>query len=109
MRTLVALCSSGRYRARDGEAAAANVGSVLSGSRGRAGLERLLRPRVVAIVGASADVSRTAGKPLPYVRKRGFDGEIMVVNPRYPSIDGVTAYPSVSALPSVPDVALVLL
>jgi acyl-CoA synthetase (NDP forming) len=81
----------------------------VSGTAGGGGLERLLRPRSVAIVGASADVSRTAGKPLPYLRKHAYSGEITVVNPRYPSIDGVACYPSVGALPSVPDVALVLL
>ena len=32
-----------------------------------------------------------------------------VVNPRYPSIDGVTCYPTVADLPEAPDVGLVLL
>ena len=103
--------------ARGEAAAAANVLSCqglwdrheATGDAEYGGLERLIRPRSVAIVGASADVSRTAGKPLPYLRKHGYTGEIMVVNPRYPSIDGVACSPSVGALPTVPDVALVLL
>jgi hypothetical protein len=41
------------------------------------------------------------GKPLPYLRKHGFDGDIYVVNPRYPSIDGVR-YASIGSFPEVP-------
>jgi acyl-CoA synthetase (NDP forming) len=63
----------------------------------------------VAIVGASADVSRTAGKPLRYLQKHGFTGTTYVVNPRYTDIDGVPCFPSVADLPEAPDVGLVLL
>src|SRR5215467_521756 len=72
-------------------------------------LEPLVRPRSVALVGASADTRRTAGKPLMYLRKHGFGGQLMVVNPRYPDIDGVPCVPRVVDLPEAPDVGLVLL
>ena len=69
---------------------------------------RLIQPRSVAIVGASSDPRRTAGRPLRYLLKHGFQGTIYPVNPRSESIDGVTCYPSIEALPAAPDVALVL-
>ncbi len=72
-------------------------------------LDALFRPRSVAIVGASADPLKTAGRPLAYLRKHGYAGRLYLVNPRYADIDGVTCYASVNALPEVPDVALVLL
>jgi acyl-CoA synthetase (NDP forming) len=72
-------------------------------------LDSLIRPRSVAIVGASADPSRTSGRPLVYLQKHGYNGRLYLVNPRYADIGGITCYPSVSELPEAPDVALVLL
>jgi acyl-CoA synthetase (NDP forming) len=73
------------------------------------GLEPLVRPRSVAIVGASADVRRTAGKPAVYLKKHGFPGRVCLVNPRYSEITGLPCVPRVADLPEVPDVGLVLL
>jgi acyl-CoA synthetase (NDP forming) len=63
----------------------------------------------VAIVGASADARKTAGKPAAYLKKHGYSGRVYLVNPRYSEIDGVACFASVAALPEPPDVALVLL
>jgi acyl-CoA synthetase (NDP forming) len=71
-------------------------------------VERLIRPRTVAIVGASSDPSRTAGRPLSYLLKHGYTGTIYPVNPRATSIEGVPCYSSIDALPSAPDVGMVL-
>src|SRR4051794_30613783 len=73
-----------------------------------AAITRLIQPRSVAIVGASSDASRTAGRPLRYLLKHGYTGTIYPVNPRASEIDGVACYPSVDALPAAPDVGLVL-
>jgi acyl-CoA synthetase (NDP forming) len=72
-------------------------------------ISRLLKPRSVAVIGASADAAKTAGRPVAYLRKHGFTGEIFPVNPRVDSIDGLRSYPDVASLPSVPDVGIVLL
>jgi acetate---CoA ligase (ADP-forming) len=72
-------------------------------------LEPLFRPRSVAIIGASGDFSKTAGKPAAYLKKHGFAGRLFLVNPRYAEIDGVRCYSSVAELPEAPDVGLVLL
>ena len=69
----------------------------------------LLKPRTVAVIGASADPSKTAGRPIAYLRQQGFKGAIYPVNPRVASIDGLRCYPDIASLPEVPDVAIVLL
>jgi acetate---CoA ligase (ADP-forming) len=72
-------------------------------------IERLIRPRSVAIVGASADATKLAGRPVDYLQKHGFSGAIYLVNPRVRQIGSLVCYPDVSALPEVPDVGLILL
>jgi len=72
-------------------------------------ISRLIRPRSVAIIGASADLGKTAGRPLAYLRKHGFDGAIYPVNPRVTHIGDVPCYPDIDSLPAVPDVAIILL
>ncbi|RKK05878.1 CoA-binding protein [Pseudoroseomonas wenyumeiae] len=69
----------------------------------------LLRPRSVAVIGASADAGKMTGRPVGYLQKYGFSGEIWPVNPRADSIAGLRCYPDVAALPGAPDAAIVLL
>jgi acyl-CoA synthetase (NDP forming) len=71
-------------------------------------IERLIRPRSVAIIGASSDPNRTTGRPLRYLLKHGFSGTVYPVNPRATEISGITCYPSIDALPTTPDMALIL-
>lgn len=70
---------------------------------------RLLQPRSVAVIGASGDPSKTAGRPIAYLRKHGFDGRIYPVNPKLECIDDLACHRDVASLPEVPDVAIVLL
>jgi acyl-CoA synthetase (NDP forming) len=72
-------------------------------------ISKLMRPASVAVIGASADTAKTSGRPVAYLRKHGFDGDIYPVNPRYESIDGLACYPDVASLPQAPDVGIVLL
>jgi acetate---CoA ligase (ADP-forming) len=72
-------------------------------------LDRLLRPRSVAIVGASAEASTINGQVLRNLQGRGFPGAIHPVNPRYQQIGGLRCHASVGAIPEVPDLAIVLL
>jgi acyl-CoA synthetase (NDP forming) len=71
-------------------------------------LGKLLRPRSVAIVGASADEGKLNGRPLLYLEKYGFTGAVYPVNPRYQTIGKHPCYPEIAALPESPDVAIVL-
>ncbi|WPG41433.1 acetate--CoA ligase family protein (plasmid) [Variovorax sp. EBFNA2] len=72
-------------------------------------ISRLLHPRSVAVIGASADVTKTAGRPVSYLVKHGFSGAIYPVNPKVERIGELTCYPDVASLPGVPDVGIVLL
>lgn len=72
-------------------------------------ISRLINPRSVAVIGASADPAKTAGRPVAYLRKHGFDGAIYPVNPKADTIAGLKCYPDVASLPETPDVGIVLL
>lgn len=72
-------------------------------------IARLIQPRSVAVIGASADPSKTAGRPVSYLLKHGFTGTIYPVNPKVDRIGDLTCYPDIASLPETPDVAIVLL
>ena len=69
--------------------------------------KRLLNPKTVAVIGASEDPSRIGGKPIAYMLKQGYAGQILPVNPKRETVQGIKAYPSIEALPQTPDVAVV--
>ncbi|OZI20188.1 6-carboxyhexanoate--CoA ligase [Bordetella genomosp. 9] len=71
-------------------------------------IHTLLHPRSIAVIGASADASKTAGRPVAYLQKHGYGGAIYPVNPRADQVAGLTCYPDIDSLPGVPDVGLVL-
>jgi acetate---CoA ligase (ADP-forming) len=72
-------------------------------------IARLLAPRSVAVIGASADASKTSGRPVAYLVKHGYAGAIYPVNPKATRIGELACYPDVASLPAVPDVGIVLL
>jgi len=72
-------------------------------------ISRLLKPRSVAIIGASGDVAKTSGRPVSYLVKHGFTGDIYPVNPKAGRIGELACYPDVASLPAAPDVGIVLL
>jgi acyl-CoA synthetase (NDP forming) len=71
-------------------------------------LERLFRPRSVALIGASSDPAKIGGRPLHFLAKHGFKGDIWPVNPRAEEIGGVPCFRDIESLPGAPDVAMVL-
>ena len=73
-----------------------------------AGVEALLKPQSVAIVGATPRVESLGGRPIVNLRTQGFAGRIYPVNPRHDEILGLRCYPDLRALPERPDVVLVL-
>src|SRR5690606_865897 len=56
----------------------------------------------------SDDPSKTNGRPLRFLRTAGYTGTIYNVNPTRDHVQGETAYPSLSALPEVPEHAFIL-
>lgn len=67
----------------------------------------LFAPRSVAVVGASPAAHAVTSRPLQFLKRHGFAGNVHAVNPRYERIGDVTCYPSVRAIPQRPDVAMV--
>ena len=74
----------------------------------RAPLDRLFRPESVALIGASTDPGKISGRPLHFLVKHGFAGDIWPVNPNTDTIEGIDCYPDIQSLPGPPDVAMVL-
>jgi acyl-CoA synthetase (NDP forming) len=70
--------------------------------------QALLAPRSVAIVGQSDDAAKTAGRPLKYLRQAGYAGRIYPVNGRRDTVLGERAWPSLAALPEVPEHAYIV-
>ncbi len=70
-------------------------------------LKKLFRPTSVAVVGASNTADTPGARVMRNLLHGGFKGPIMPVNPKYDSVQGVLAYPEVSALPIVPDLAVI--
>jgi len=63
----------------------------------------LLAPRSLAIVGQSNDAGKTAGRPLKYLRQAGYAGRLYPINPARDTVLGERAWPSLAALPEVPE------
>ena len=76
--------------------------------RGAALAAALFAPKSVAIVGASDDTGKTSGRPQQYLKRGGFAGTVYPINPRRDTVQGVQAWPSLAALPEVPDHVYVL-
>lgn len=74
----------------------------------RAAPRELLSPRSIAIVGASDDMTKTAARPLRFLRGGGYEGTVYPIA-RRDTVMGETAWPSLAALPDRPDHAFVLL
>ena len=70
-------------------------------------LDPLLRPRSLAIIGASNDPTRIGGRPLAYMIRQGFAGRLMPVNPNRTTVQGLPAYGSVADLPEAPEAAII--
>jgi len=81
--------------------------STAAASTGSLDLARLLKPRSVAIVGASDNKASIGGQPVSFLTEFGYTGKVYPVNPRLKDIRGVACYPSILDIPEVCDVAIV--
>jgi len=71
--------------------------------------QSLFEPRRIALIGASADTGKTTSRPQRFLRKHGYTGEILPINPSRPEVLGETAYPTLDAVPGEIDHAYILL
>src|SRR5690554_7619237 len=72
----------------------------------RSPLHDSLAPGGIAVVGASADPTKRGYKAMVGLIKDGYRGEIYPVNPKADMILGVKAWPSVTAIPGNPEMAV---
>lgn len=73
----------------------------------KTGLEALLAPRSVAVIGASHDPTHIGGRPVAYTLRASFDGPIWPVNPNRDTVQGLQAYPSIADVPDTPDACII--
>ncbi|MCL6415899.1 bifunctional acetate--CoA ligase family protein/GNAT family N-acetyltransferase [Aestuariirhabdus sp. Z084] len=69
-------------------------------------IAQLLRPKSVAVIGASNNPKRAGFVMMRNLLQGGFSGPIMPVTPKYKAVSGVLAYASIDDLPAVPDLAI---
>lgn len=72
-----------------------------------ASLTPLLAARSVAVLGASQDPVRIGGRPIAYMKARGFAGPILPVNPNRETVQGLTAYRTLADAPGEIDAAII--
>lgn len=72
-------------------------------------LRELLEPNGIAIIGASADLSRTGGQVVGALKGNGYQGGIYPVNPKYQEIAGLACYATTAEVPDPCDMAVIAL
>jgi acetyl coenzyme A synthetase (ADP forming)-like protein len=71
-------------------------------------LDPLLKPRTVAVVGASRTRGTIGAEIFHNLIVNGFTGAVYPVNPGATSVQGVKAYPTVAAVPDAIDLAVIV-
>lgn len=64
-------------------------------------------PSSVAVIGASDNPNKVGGRPIHYMTRFGYAGAIYPVNPARSEVQNRRCYPSLQAIGSVPDAAIV--
>lgn len=71
------------------------------------GLEALLRPKSIAVIGASIKEGRAGYFMMRNLLAGGFSGPVLPVTPKYKAVSGVLAWPDIASLPFAPDLAII--
>ncbi len=71
-------------------------------------IEALLKPRSIAVIGASDNPARIGGVPVDLLIRAGFE-RLYPVNPKNRTVQGLQAYPEIEAVPEVVDLAIIAL
>jgi acetate---CoA ligase (ADP-forming) len=72
------------------------------------GLQALIAPRSIAVVGATGKPGSLFARPLEYMRVSGFAGALYPVNPKYQEIAGLPCAPSLDKIGAPVDLVLVM-
>ena len=81
----------------------------MRGEAKRTALARaLFEPEVVALIGASGDAKKNTSRPQRFLRKHGYTGKIIPVNPGRDEIFGEKAYPDLKSVPETIEHAFIM-
>lgn len=73
-------------------------------------LEAVFNPASVALIGASNSPSKLITyRPIDYMKRYGFQGNIFPINPKYDAIQDLPAYGSILDVPETPELAIIAL
>src|SRR6516164_134681 len=70
-------------------------------------LDKLFKPGAVALIGATPRHDSLGAVVARNLRRGGFEGPLMLVNPRHRSIGGMPVHRDIASLPEVPDLAVI--
>lgn len=70
--------------------------------------EALFEPKTIALVGASGDAGKNNSRPQRFLRRHGYPGRIVPINPSRREIFGETAYPDLRSAPGPIDHAFIM-
>ena len=71
-------------------------------------LEAIFTPRSVAVVGASPDERKLGHTVFKNIVANGYGGTLYPIHPKAPEVLGFRAYPSISATPEAPELAVLV-
>lgn len=70
-------------------------------------LSHIFQPQRIAVIGASDDPSKVGFQVLRNLITNGFGGVVYPVNSQREAVQGIQAYPTLAAVPRVPDLAVI--
>lgn len=70
--------------------------------------QALFEPKTIALIGASGDARKNTSRPQRFLKKHGYTGRIIPINPGRDEIFGEKAYPDVASVPETIDHAFVM-
>jgi acetyltransferase len=71
-------------------------------------LRGALAPKSIAVVGATENESALGHHVFGNIVAGGFKGQVFAVNPKYEEVRGVKCYPTLAALPTAPDLVVIV-
>ena len=66
-------------------------------------LQPLLKPSSIAVIGASQKTGSVGNEVFKNLKRGGFEGELVGVNPGYTNIEGQDCYPTLKDIPFLPE------
>ncbi|GGJ43311.1 acetate--CoA ligase family protein [Neoroseomonas lacus] len=70
--------------------------------------DAIFRPRAIALIGATADQTKNNARAQRVLKKNGYGGRILPINPKAAEIMGDAAYPDIRAAPGPIDHAFIM-